>query len=131
MEEKLNNILSELQRTNNQLGSLASGQKELIKSQKNFSILVENVERSKAELVNGQKELITRSENLEKGQEGIMSGFNEIKDLIKHNTTLMTENVTYIRKDMKTLAFDVNSDIELLFKEMAQVKRKVNKLEQK
>jgi hypothetical protein len=43
----------------------------------------------------------------------------------------MTENFTYIRKDMKALAFDVNSDVELLFKEMADVKRKVNKLEQK
>jgi hypothetical protein len=32
---------------------------------------------------------------------------------------------------MKALAFDVNSDVELLFKEMAEVKRKVNKLEQK
>jgi hypothetical protein len=32
---------------------------------------------------------------------------------------------------MKALAFDVNSDVELLFKEVGEVKRKVNKLEQK
>jgi hypothetical protein len=32
---------------------------------------------------------------------------------------------------MKTLAFDVHSDVELLFKEVAEVKRKVNKLEKK
>lgn len=58
------------------------------------------------------------------------AGQNEIKELIKHTTTLMTENFTYIRKDLKTLAFNVNSDVELLFKEMADVKRKINKLEQ-
>jgi hypothetical protein len=61
----------------------------------------------------------------------LSAGQNEIKELIKHTTTLMTENFTFIRKDMKALAFDVNSDVELLFKEMADVKRKVNKLEQK
>ena len=43
----------------------------------------------------------------------------------------MTESFTYIRKDMKALALDVNSDVELLFKETADVKRKENKLEQK
>jgi hypothetical protein len=43
----------------------------------------------------------------------------------------MRGNFTYIRKDMKSLAFDVNADVELLFKEVAEVKRKVNILEQK
>ncbi|MBM7653470.1 hypothetical protein [Neobacillus cucumis] len=43
----------------------------------------------------------------------------------------MTENLTTIRRDLKALKFDVNSDVELLFKETAEVKRKVNKLEQK
>jgi hypothetical protein len=61
----------------------------------------------------------------------LTSGRSEIKELIKHTATLMTGNFTYIRIDMKALALDVNSDVELLFKEMADVKRKVNKLEQK
>lgn len=68
---------------------------------------------------------------MEKGQELLISGQHEIKDIIKHTATVMIENFTTIRRDVKTLAFDVNSDVELLFKEMAEVKRKVNKLEQK
>lgn len=32
---------------------------------------------------------------------------------------------------MKSFAIDVNADVELLFKEVGEVKRKVNKLEQK
>lgn len=124
MEEKLNIIITEL-------GNLNKGQKELLSRADNMEngqlkIIgrTENLEKS-------QQELIRLTGNLEKGQNILAAGQNEIKELIKHTTTLMTENFTYIRKDMKALALDVNSDIELLFKEMADVKRKVNKLEQK
>ncbi|MFS0777634.1 hypothetical protein ABC255_16740 [Neobacillus sp. 3P2-tot-E-2] len=106
--------------------------------QKDLLARTENLEKGQLELISrtgnlekGQKELISRTENLEKGQDLLTAGQNEIKELIKQTATLMTENFTYIREDMKSLALDVNSDIELLFKEMADVKRKVNKLEQK
>ena len=59
-------------------------------------------------------ELINHTLNLEKGQDILSAGQNEIKELIKHTTTLMTESFTYIRKDMKALAFDVNSDVDLI-----------------
>jgi hypothetical protein len=36
----------------------------------------------------------------------------------------MTECFTYIWKDMKALAVDVNLKVEFLFKEMAEVKEK-------
>jgi hypothetical protein len=36
-----------------------------------------------------------------------------------------------MEETLRAFAFDVNSDVELLFKEVADVKRKVNKLEQK
>jgi hypothetical protein len=70
-------------------------------------------------------------DNVEKGQEELKSGQIEIKELVKHTTTLMTENFTDIREEMKALAFDVNADVDLLFKEAGEVKRKVNRLEQK
>lgn len=109
MEGKINKILTELQKTNDRFGNMEKGQEEITSGQ--------------VELTMGQKELASRMDNLEKGQ-------NEIKEMIKHSTTLMTENFTYIRKDMRTFERDVNADIELLFKEGAEVKRKVNKLEQ-
>jgi hypothetical protein len=89
------------------------------------------LEKGQMELITGQEQLSTRMENVEKGLDTLSTGQEEIKELIKHATTLMTENFTYIRKDMKEFAFDVNSGVELLFKEMADIKRKVNKLEQR
>lgn len=109
MEGKINKILTELQKTNDRFGNMEKGQEEITSGQ--------------VELTMGQKELASRMDNLEKGQ-------NEIKEMIKHSTTLMTENFTYIRKDMRTFERDVNADIDLLFKEGAEVKLKVNKLEQ-
>lgn len=110
--------------------SLETGQEALIKGQKEVTTRMENLEagqealiKGHAELTNGQRELTYRMENLETGQA-------EIIDIIKHSTTLITENVTYVRKDLRTFQSDVNADIELFFNEVASVKRKVNKLEQ-
>ncbi|WHY64969.1 hypothetical protein [Neobacillus sp. SuZ13] len=144
MEEKLDKILSELQNTKeiisnmktsqkemtSRMESLETGQEALIKGQKEVTTRMENLEagqealiKGHAELTNGQRELTYRMENLETGQA-------EIIDIIKHSTTLITENVTYVRKDLRTFQSDVNADIELFFNEVASVKRKVNKLEQ-
>ncbi|NHC42659.1 hypothetical protein G6549_22305 [Bacillus sp. MM2020_1] len=145
MEETLKIILTELQNISKgqkelkgHSERLEKGQEDLLSGQKELVNRTQRLEIGQKELIgrtehleNGQKELIGRTEHLEKGQDVLSTGQNEIKELIKHTTTLMTENFTYIRQDMKTLAFDVNSDVELLFKEMADVKRKVNKLEQK
>ncbi|WP_309863257.1 hypothetical protein [Bacillus sp. SLBN-46] len=70
------------------------------------------------------KELTGRMDNL-------LSGQTEIKNMLKHTTEVMTENFTYLKRDIKSLAYDINSDFDLLFKEIADVKRKVNKLEQR
>lgn len=43
----------------------------------------------------------------------------------------MTEHSPTLKKDLKSLAFEVNADVEFLFKEVGQGKRKVNKLEHK
>jgi uncharacterized phage infection (PIP) family protein YhgE len=145
MEETLIEILSELQKTNGRLENLDIGQTEITKNtkrleegqkelnnytkrleegQKELNSNTKRLEEGQKELITGQHLLTTRMENLERSQD-------ELKDLIKHTTTLMTENFTYIRKDMKSLAFEVNADVELLFKEVGEVKRKVNKLEHK
>ena len=79
----------------------------------------------------GQKQLLNRTENIEKSQEILVTGQNEIRELIKHLDTLMSKNFTYLRKDIKTLALDVSSDFNLLIKELADIKGKLNKLEQK
>ncbi|PAV30798.1 hypothetical protein CIL05_03500 [Virgibacillus profundi] len=57
-------------------------------------------------------------------------GLEELKGIIRHNTTLMTENFTDIQKDMRITNQDTRSDIDLLFKEVEVVKRKTNKIEQ-
>ena len=141
MEEKLDKILSELQNTNERIGNMESSHKEISHRMKNLESSQQELSNGQLELTKGQKEITSRMKNLETGQEEITSrmekGYEELKagqadiiNIIKHTTTLMTENFTYIRKDMRTFQSDVNADIELLFKEVSSVKRKVNKLEQ-
>lgn len=57
---------------------LEEGQKELNTSTK-------KLEEGQKELITGQHLLSSRMENVEKGQD-------EIKDIIKHSTALITEN---------------------------------------
>jgi len=65
-----------------------------------------------------------RLDKLEEGQV-------EIKNLIKHHTTLFSENFTDIRKEMRIQNQETKSDINLLFKEVETLKRKTNKIEQR
>jgi hypothetical protein len=46
-------------------------------------------------------------------------------------STMMTENFTYLEKDLSDLHFNVNTDIDLLFNEVTLLKRKVYKLERR
>lgn len=55
----------------------------------------------------GQVEAIERFNRLESGQE-------EIKELIKHNTTLLTENLTNFRIDIRKKHTDVQTGQRLL-----------------
>jgi predicted nucleic acid-binding Zn-ribbon protein len=63
-------------------------------------------------------------DSLERGQQ-------EIKDLMKHHTTLLTENMTSMRRDLGRRVTDTEADVNLLFKEVEEVKRSINKLEKK
>lgn len=65
-----------------------------------------------------------RFDHLEKGQA-------EIKDVIRHSATLMTENLTDIRKDMRLKHQGTEADIDLLFREVEGLKRQTNKIEQR
>ncbi|MEH7113960.1 hypothetical protein V7124_16420 [Neobacillus niacini] len=155
MKEAINEILYILQKSDGRLGNIENGQIELTKGQKELSNRMENVEKGQIELTKGQKELSSRMENVEKGQieltkgqkelssrmenvekgqseisSRMEEGYKEIKETIKHTTTLMTENFTHIRKDIRSIERDFNTDIELVFKEGVDLKRRVNKLEQ-
>lgn len=57
--------------------------------------------------------------------------FNDIKSIMKHNNTLIIENMTTMRQDFRHAHDDLKSDVELLFKEVEGVKRRTFKLEQK
>ena len=65
-----------------------------------------------------------RLDQLEQGQ-------TEIKDTIRHSATLMTENFTAIRKEMREEIVDTQTDVDLLFKEVEGLKRQTFKLEQR
>ena len=76
------------------------------------------------ELKGFRNEVNERFDRVEKGQE-------EIKEAFRHNATLMTENFTDIRRDLRTKNQDNQADIDLLFKEVEGIKRKANKIEQR
>ncbi|WP_368652229.1 hypothetical protein AB4Y30_10730 [Ornithinibacillus sp. 4-3] len=77
-----------------------------------------------SELKGFKKEVNDRFDGLEEGQE-------RLENALKHNMTLMTENFTNIRKDIRIKIQDTQSDVDLLFKEVEGLKRKTNKIEQK
>ena len=76
------------------------------------------------ELQSFRTEVNERLDRLEQGQ-------TELKESFRHNNTLMIENFTDIRKDLRTKHQDMQADVNLLFKEVEETKRKVNKLEQR
>lgn len=55
----------------------------------------------------------------------------EIKDAIRHSATLMTENFTAIRQEIREKIVDTQADVNLLFKEVESLKRQTFKLEQR
>ncbi|HSI67788.1 MAG TPA: hypothetical protein VK947_10250 [Planococcus sp. (in: firmicutes)] len=61
--------------------------------------------------------------------EKLEAGQKEIKELLKHNSALTTENLTEIRQDSRTKFRDVHADVDLLFKEVEAVKRHANKMD--
>ncbi len=62
--------------------------------------------------------------NLEEGQD-------ELKDLFKHSTTLLTENFTSIRQDLRRNKSETDSDINLLFNRTEKHERDIAKIKQK
>ena len=62
--------------------------------------------------------------NLEKGQD-------ELKEMIKHSTTLLTENFTNIRQDLRRSKSETDSDINLLFGKTERHERDIAKIKQK
>ncbi|WP_035099953.1 hypothetical protein [Aneurinibacillus terranovensis] len=69
--------------------------------------------------------------DLKEGQQRLEQGQVIIKEAINHNTALLTENFTNIRKDLRTVTNDIKADVNLLFKEVESVKRHTNRLEQR
>ncbi|MDQ1002611.1 putative nuclease with TOPRIM domain [Neobacillus niacini] len=107
MEEILNTFISELAKIDKGQKELMGCSERLESGQKHLIDRTVNIEKGQIQLIGrtknlekGQMELLSRTENLEKGQDLLSAGQNEIKELIKHTTTLMTENFTYIRKDI-------------------------------
>lgn len=85
-----------------------------------------------------QEKADTRFEHLEDGQREASQRFDRIDDnmadvkkILRHHTTLMIENFTDIRKDMRITNQETQADINLLFTEVEDIKRKTNKIEQK
>jgi septation ring formation regulator EzrA len=76
------------------------------------------------ELKQGQEELRKDVKELKQGQE-------EIKGTLRHNMTLISDNFTIIRKDIRTVTNDIKADVDLLFKEVEGAKRQANKIEQR
>ncbi|PTY81592.1 hypothetical protein B5V88_03325 [Heyndrickxia sporothermodurans] len=66
----------------------------------------------------------SRLENLETGQ-------IELKDMLKHSTTLLIENFTSIRQDIRQRDTEMNADINLLFRKTEKNERDIEKIKSK
>lgn len=114
MEEVLKQVLSELQGLRNEVNER-----------------FDNVDKRLESMDNRFDNVDKRLENMDNRFDRLDQGQEELKELIKHTTTLMTENFTNIRKEIRVKGQDTQADIDLLFKEVEDVKRRTNKLEQK
>lgn len=72
-----------------------------------------------------------RLDHMENELQEVKQGQAEIKELLKHHTTLTFETLTNMRKEIRTITNDTQADINLLFREVEAVKRQVNKVEQR
>ncbi len=77
-----------------------------------------------AELKEFRSDVNEKLARLELGQEGL-------KESLRHNAILMTENFTEIRKDIRDKNHSTQADVDLLFREVESLKRQTNKIEQR
>lgn len=87
-------------------------------------------------LEEGQAKMNERLDSLERGQaktnerlDSLEQGQADIKEIMKHNFTLQTENFTQIRKEIRIKNQSVQADVNLLFEEKEGIKRQVNRIE--
>jgi uncharacterized phage infection (PIP) family protein YhgE len=119
------------QKTEISLGKLEQGQIRLEQGQQKTEERLGRLEQGQTRLEQGQQKAEVRLGRLEQGQTRLEQGQQEMKDLMKHHMTLLTENITSIRMDLGRRVSDTESDVDLLFKEVESVKRRTNKLEKK
>ncbi|ANB62055.1 hypothetical protein [Anoxybacteroides amylolyticum] len=72
-----------------------------------------------------------RLDHVETELKEVKQGQAEMKELLKHHTTLTIETFTNMKKEIRTITNDMQADVNLLFREVEAVKRQVNKVEQR
>lgn len=130
MDQELKNILL---RIDGRLEGLEGGQKALEKGQHDLESGQKETNKQLAVLKAGQTKTNKRLGSLESGQQRLEKGQDELKDMLKHSTTLLTENFTGIRQDIRVNKTETDSDINLLFKktednerDIQRIKRRIN-----
>jgi chromosome segregation ATPase len=117
VNQRLDNVEHDLKHVNQRLDNVEN---RLI----NVEHRLDNVE---SRLINVEHQLDNVKTELKEVKEGQI----EIKDALKHHTTLMIETLTNMRKDIRTATNDMQADVNLLFREVEAVKRQANKIEQR
>jgi uncharacterized phage infection (PIP) family protein YhgE len=131
LDNRLENLEGGQKESNGRLATLESGQKE---SNKRLATLESGQKESNKRLTaleSGQKESNKQLVSLESGQTRLEQGQEELKDMLKHHTTILLENVIDIRKDIRINKADTDSDMNLLFKKTENNEREIKKIKRR
>jgi hypothetical protein len=107
MEQILKQILGKMNNLEEGQKSLQerfeAGQEDLLMKYDNLEVGQKSLLMMQKILVENQKSLENRLERVEKKIDHLELGQQEIKETLKHNMTLITENLTGIRQDMRKM----------------------------
>jgi chromosome segregation ATPase len=128
MEELLKQLMSEMREFRSEMGGkFTQVNQRLDNVEHDLKQVNQRLDNVEHRLINVEHRLNHVESELKEVKEGQI----EIKDALKHHTTLMIETLTNMRKDIKTTTSDIQADVNLLFREVEAVKRQTNKIEQR
>ncbi|PTY76157.1 hypothetical protein B5V89_18925 [Heyndrickxia sporothermodurans] len=135
MDQELKDILERLETS---VGKLENGQAQtntkLDRIDKRFDAVDQKfVEVDKRFDAIDQKfvEVDKRLDTVDSRLENLETGQIELKDMLKQSTTLLIENFTSIRQDLRQRDTEMNADINLLFRKTEKNERDIEKIKSK
>ncbi|MCZ0753996.1 hypothetical protein [Anoxybacillus sp. J5B_2022] len=128
---RLDHVESNLQQVNGRLDHVESNLQQVNERLDHVESNLQQVNGRLDHVETNLQQVNERLDHVETELKEVKQGQAEMKELLKHHTTLTIETLTNMRKEIRTITNDMQADVNLLFREVETVKRQVNKVEQR